>query len=97
MFPFVGDAPVMVAFSVSSRNFKRAVDRNLLKRRMRESYRKNKHILYESVKKYDHTLQLFFIYNKSEILSYTEVENSIIQILGKLKDLTNDYEKEWLS
>lgn len=36
------DIPVQVLFSVSKKRYKRAVDRNLLKRRMRESYRLQK-------------------------------------------------------
>lgn len=36
------DIPVQVLFSVSKKRYKKAVDRNLLKRRMRESYRLQK-------------------------------------------------------
>ena len=39
--------PAQVAFSVSKRGFRLAVTRNLIKRRMREAYRKNKYLLYE--------------------------------------------------
>ena len=35
--------PAQVAFSVSKRGFRLAVTRNLIKRRMREAYRKNKY------------------------------------------------------
>ena len=40
-----GNFPVQTGVSVSKRNFKRAVDRNRIKRLMREAYRLNKHIL----------------------------------------------------
>jgi hypothetical protein len=44
-----GDAPVSVLFSVPKMVFKRAWMRNLLKRRMRESYRRRKHVLHEAL------------------------------------------------
>jgi ribonuclease P protein component len=45
--PPSGLFPARVAFSVSKKNFRLAVTRNLLKRRMREAYRKNKETLYK--------------------------------------------------
>src|ERR1043166_8026451 len=38
--------PAQIAFSVPKRNFRKAVHRNLIQRRMREAYRKNKQALY---------------------------------------------------
>ncbi|MGG8496003.1 ribonuclease P protein component [Tenacibaculum sp. TC6] len=43
--------PAQVGVSVPKRNFKRAVDRNRLKRLLRESYRKEKHIVYSELNK----------------------------------------------
>lgn len=40
--PELTGCPVQILFSVSKKRYKRAVDRNLLKRRMRESYRLQK-------------------------------------------------------
>ncbi len=42
-----GEFPAQFALSVSKKKFKRAVDRNRIRRLMREAYRLNKHILYE--------------------------------------------------
>jgi ribonuclease P protein component len=66
-----------IAFTVPKRNYKRAVDRNLLKRRMREAYRKNQELLSE-VK---HNLEIMFIYTGIEILDFAEIERSISKIL----------------
>src|SRR5258705_10665449 len=43
--------PAQVLISVSTKNFKRSVDRNKIKRLIREAYRMNKHVLYDSLKK----------------------------------------------
>ena len=41
------DFPVQILISVSKRNFKKAVDRNKIKRQIRESFRKNKSNFYQ--------------------------------------------------
>ncbi len=43
------DFPVQTAFSVPKRKFKKAVDRNRIKRLLKEAYRLDKHIVYESL------------------------------------------------
>ena len=89
----VGESfPVQAAFSVSKKNFKRAVKRNLLKRRMREAYRQNKSILYESAISDKH-LSIMLIYVVKEECSYSQIEKGIKQALLQLKNKT---EKELL-
>lgn len=79
-------APVQVLISVSKRNFKKAVDRNHLKRLIREAYRKNKHIIYPVLNEKEDYIHLGFIYVAKEELSYKEVEKAIILCLRKVKE-----------
>lgn len=54
--------PMQVAFSVPKRNFRRAVDRNRIKRLMRESYRQNKNTLYALLEGRSKQFALLFVY-----------------------------------
>ncbi len=84
------EAPVQVLISVSRKKFKRAVDRNLVKRRVREAYRKNKYKLYKMLEERNVQMALGLIYVGNEILSYKEVEEKIILVLQRLQ---KEYEK----
>lgn len=46
---FEEDVKLKVGVSVSKRNFKRAVDRNKIKRLLREAYRLNKHVYFNNI------------------------------------------------
>lgn len=76
---------VQAAFTVGKRNFKKAVQRNLIKRRMREAYRLNKQNLYEGLG--DKQLAVFFIYTGKTISEYKQIETSLIKGIKKLKEL----------
>ncbi len=71
-----------VAFSVSKKHFKLAVDRNRIKRLMREAYRLNKYSLGEK------GFQLMFIYSGRKIQSFSIIESSILSLLKKIKGIT---------
>jgi ribonuclease P protein component len=74
-----------ITFTVSKRNFRRAVDRNLLKRRMREVYRINKQILTENFFPIPSGLEMIFLYTSLEILTYKVIEASLISLLNSLR------------
>lgn len=82
-------APARMTVSVPSRNFKRSIDRNLIKRRSREAYRLNKHKLIHSLSEKKFSLNLVFLYLPKNIYSYQEIEMSMIRILDILADQLN--------
>lgn len=79
----------LVAFGVgvSSRNFKKAVDRNRVKRLTREAYRLQKIILTEIVNERKIKLNVFFIYTGKELPDFAEVKVKVEQALKKLAKL----------
>jgi ribonuclease P protein component len=75
---------LQAGFGASSRNFKKAVDRNRIKRLIREAYRLQKHPLGEWLKEKDRTLAVFFIYTGKELPDYGVVKDKIGLALQKL-------------
>ncbi|MDR0728777.1 MAG: ribonuclease P protein component [Prevotellaceae bacterium] len=76
-----------MAVNVPKRRFKRAVKRNLLKRRIREAFRRNKQIVYQPLEQQRRTASLFFHYVSPEILDYVPLETSLCEALAKLADV----------
>jgi len=80
------DFPAKFTVSVSKKRFKRAVDRNNIKRKIREAFRKNKHLLYENLKKSGLKINFIIIYISSENLDYVTIEKELVQMLIKLNE-----------
>ncbi len=76
--------PAQAAFTVSKRNFKRAVKRNLLKRRMREAYRLNKTNLYEDLAAKNLQIAIMFVFVGKNITEYPSIEKGMISAFKKL-------------
>lgn len=80
------DMPVKLLVSVPKKRFKRAVKRNLLKRRMREAYRLNKLQMENLLLSKDYTLNLAFSYVANEELPYALIEKKMLEAFIKIGD-----------
>ena len=85
-------SPAQVAFSVPKRQFKRAVDRNRLKRLLRESYRLQKSELYEILNQNNTRIALSMIYIAKEELPYAKIYPAVTKVIGKLNILLSQTE-----
>ena len=74
---------VKVLLTASKKTFKRAADRNLLKRRMREAYRLNKCQLSETVQDFQLILAINFI--GKEIVEFKTIETKMLKGFEQLK------------
>jgi len=75
--------PPQVLFSISKRNFKKAVDRNLLRRRCREAYRKNKHLFFSSPEQRPPSYIAFILIAKTKV-DYETIERGLQKLIGRL-------------
>ncbi len=81
---------LQAGFTVSSKNFKHAVDRNRVKRLMREGYRLQKNELHKQVLSGSRSLSVFFIFNGKEVPDYDFVFSKMTKALKQLQKLLNE-------
>jgi ribonuclease P protein component len=82
--------PVQAGVSVSGKNFKNAVDRNRIKRLLREAYRLQKTHLYECCRSKQKQLAVFFIYTDKTLPDQSLISSKMAVILKKLEAIINE-------
>ena len=85
-FAFVdeSDFALKAAVSVSSRNFKKAVHRNRIKRLLRESYRLNKNNLLHLILQKNKKMVLFFLFVDKQMPDFETINIAVTTALQKL-------------
>jgi ribonuclease P protein component len=80
------ESGILILPAVPKRNFKKAVDRNKIKRYIREAYRLNKEYLVKKVIGHHKNIIIMLLYSGKKIVTYKETESKIILILQQIAD-----------
>ena len=75
------DCTIKVLFTVSKKLIRKSVDRNLIRRRMKESFRLNKYLINTIPEK---LLLIEIIYSYNSVLSYNEINESIVYLIKQI-------------
>ena len=84
------DAPMKVGVGVSSKHFKKAVDRNRIKRLLREAYRLNKIPLTEFIQINNKKIAVFFLFIDKTIPAFSLLQNKMPTVIAKLIKSLNE-------
>ena len=77
--------PVQVLLSVPKKRFKHAVDRNRVKRQLREAYRQHKQQLCDAVPD-EHTLLLAFVWQSDRLAPSADVAKRVEKLLCRIAE-----------
>lgn len=87
---------VKIGVSASKRLFKKAVDRNRIKRLLREVYRQQKHPLLATCEQKGLLMHVFFVYTHKQMPTYDELLPKMNQCLHRLQQIVNQQPSEKL-
>ena len=83
----VDGSSIKMGVAVGAKYFKKAVQRNLLKRRIKEAYRIQKAELQEAIVLSPFNMSLFFVYADNAVADYAIISSSVSKLLDKCKKL----------
>lgn len=76
--------PAQLLVGVSKKNMRRAIDRNKIKRRIREAYRKNKDLYYDYLNNTGKQCIFGILHSGKEMTRFKDIEQKIITVLSRL-------------
>lgn len=83
-------SPLQSGFAVSGKYFKKAVDRNRIKRLMREAYRLQKMDLTQKLKNKEKCMSVFFIYTGNQLPEYKDVVEKMYSAIKRLNKIVDE-------
>lgn len=88
-----GESPVQILVSVPKRHFKHAVDRNRVKRQVREAYRLNKQVVYDALEP-TQQLHMAFVWLADDHHPSKEVERRVVNLMRRVAEKVKSEEGE---
>ncbi|MDX1684374.1 MAG: ribonuclease P protein component [Saprospiraceae bacterium] len=82
----VNGSNLQIAFTVSKKNFQKAVTRNRIKRLMREAFRLHAPPLRDKLRSMNKCLELVIVFGGKELPDYETVEKKMTRLLGKIEN-----------
>lgn len=85
--------PILFGVSASKRNFKKAVDRNRIKRLVRESYRIQKNALFGDLERNEFSTAMMILYVGKSMITQNEMDSAMINAIRKIKFYLSNIER----
>ena len=90
--PLPAKVPIQIGFSVPKKAYKKASDRNTIKRKLREAYRLQKSFLTDHLNEQGAQIALLIVVQKSDNTSYEVLQKKMMVLLQEVADKTKHAE-----